>query len=296
MSTGTTVLFGDIGPRGRRRVAVATVASVLVLAWLVSVAVSRLDEQGQLDPDLWEPFTEWSVIDFLLKGLWSTLRAAGVAAVGAVVVGSLMALGRLAKGRLIRWSAGAYVELFRAMPLLLLIFFAFLVPPQFHQRIEPFWALVIGLALYNSAMIAEILRAGILSLDRGQRDAATALGMSYGQSMRLVILPQAVRRMVPAVVSQVVVLLKDTSLGYVITYEELLRRGEEVGTYYHNTLQSLVVAALAYMVVNMVLSALARRLERRRSVRSGGLPALAVARADEDVTELAAEAGPMARR
>ncbi len=283
------VLADALGPRARRRVAMATVASGLGLAAVAAVAVRRLADNGQLRSELWEPFTDWRVLRFLLLGLVATLKVAAVAMALAVVIGGAMALGRLARNRPVRWLAGSYVEGFRAVPLLLLIFFSARALPRVGVDLDAFWYLVLGLVAYNSAVLGEIFRAGILSLERGQTEAAYAVGLSYSQSMRLVVIPQAIRRMVPAMVSQLVTLLKDTSLGYVLPYEEFTRRGTILGESAKNPLQALFLVALVYIAVNLTLSRLARRLEvrQRRRYRAG---AISVAGA-EDVTALEADAG-----
>jgi glutamate transport system permease protein len=140
-------------------------------------------------------------------------------------------------------------------------------------KLSLFGFLALGLTVYNGAVLGEIFRAGILSLDRGQSEAAFAIGLGYWQAMLLVVIPQAARRMIPAIVSQLVTLLKDTSLGSVIAYEELLRRGRINGEFFHNTLQSLIVVAAMYIVVNFTLSRLARRLEirQRRRYQAGSI-------------------------
>ncbi len=162
------------------------------------------------------------------------------------------------------------MELLRATRLLLLILFASLVLPDYGIDLPLFWYAVIGLTLYNGAVMAEIFRAGILSLERGQSEAAFAIGLSYWQAMRLVVVPQAVRRMVPALINANVTLLKDTSLAYVVAYEELLRRGRIVGEFSNNPLQALIVVAVMFIIVNATLSWVARRLERRQRRRYGG--------------------------
>jgi len=267
----TTPAIGDaLGPRGRRRVAVASAVAVAVLAVALVAAVNRLHTKGQLDGDLWEPFRHWGVWRFLLfTGLRNTLRAAGVAMVLALVLGVVLALGRLSKRRPVRWLAGAYIEFFRSMPLLLLILFSFLALPKYGVDLSIYGYLVLALVVYNAAVLGEIFRAGILSLDPGQTEAANAIGLSYAQTMALVVLPQAFRRMIPAIVSQLVTLLKDTSLGFVIGYEELLRTANSTGAYYHDILQSLVVVAGVYIAVNLSLSRVAHRLEVRQRRRFG---------------------------
>ena len=261
------VLADDLGPRGRRKVAVATVLSAIALAFFVYVAIGRLNATGQLDGARWKPLTDAPVIRFLLAGLVNTLKAALTAMALALALGLVLALGRLSRNWVTRNLAGAQVEFFRGFPLLLLILFAGFGLPRYGIRWGPFWFLVAALVAYNSAILAEIFRAGILSLDRGQREAASAIGMSYWQSMMLVQVPQAVRRMVPSIIAQLVTLLKDTSLGFVITYEELLRYGRQTGEFFHNPLQALVVVALMYLIVNFTLSRVAVWLESRQHQR-----------------------------
>lgn len=273
----TAVFLGDeLGPRGKRKVRIATFVATAALLGLLGLIYVRFEQKGQFDGRLWRSFRLWSTWRFLLQGLAATVRAAAVAMAFALALGMLMALGRLARSRPVRWGAGLYVEVFRAYPLLLLILFA----PKFLREAgfdapEPFWALVLALTLYNGAILAEIVRAGILSLDRGQGEAASALGMTYWQSMGLVVLPQALRRMIPATVSQLVTLLKDTSLGALIFYDELLRRARQAGNgnLPPAPLQYLLVAGMMYLVVNLSLSRVARWLEfrQRRRYQAGAI-------------------------
>ena len=261
------VLGDELGPKGKRKVAIATVLSLAFLAFLVFGAVRRLQSTGQLDAARWRPLTELAVVRFLLGGLANTLKAALLAMALALAIGLMLALGRLARNWITRNVAGIYVEFFRAVPLLLLILFAGLGLPRMGVDWDPFWFLVLALVLYNSAVLGEIFRAGILSLDRGQGEAASAIGLSYWQAMRLVLVPQAVRRMVPSIVAQLVTLLKDSSLGFVITYDELLRRSRSTGEFFNNPLQTLVFVAGMFFIVNFALGRLANWLESRQRRR-----------------------------
>ena len=285
----TAPFIGDaLGPRGRQTTRIVTAVSAVVLIGLVAVARSRLAGKGQLDAAKWEPFTEWGVIRFFLLGVRATIEVALVSVAGAMVIGALVALARLARTRAVRWLALAYTEFFRGVPLILLVFFCALGLPQYGIRLSLFWYLAIGLIIYNGAVLGEIFRAGILSLDRGQTEAAHSLGMGYWQAMLLVVIPQAARRMVPAIVSQLVTLLKDTSLGAAIAYFELLRRARVNGEFFQNPLQSLVVAAVLYIVVNFTLGRVARRLEvrQRRRYNAG---AISVAGGGEDLALVGAQ-------
>lgn len=270
----SSILIETPGPRAQRRMRIANIVSIVVLLALAGWALWQFLQAGAFAPSLWAEFVDfeegWPL--FLLKGLLNAVRAAAVAMVLAVVVGLVAALGRLSNTRVVRAVATVYVEVFRSTPLLLLILFIFLVA-QFRgiAFINPFWGLVLGLSLYNSAVLGEIFRAGVLSLPGGQAEAASSIGMTYWQSMRLVLLPQAVRRMVPAIVAQLASLTKDTSLGYVIAYPELLRRAQSLGQSFPiNTLQAYTVVAVLYFLVIYLLSRVARHLELRQRRRYGG--------------------------
>lgn len=261
------VLADALGPRARRRVWVVSVVAGVLLLGLLFVAVKRFADRGQLDAEKWDRLTEWAVLKFLLGGLGNTLRVALIAMALAMVLAFALAMGRLALSRPIRWLSGAYIQIFRGLPVLLFILFAYNGLPKLGLDLSKAQYLILALVAYNSAVLGEVFRAGILSLDRGQGEAASAIGLSYWQGMRLVILPQALRRMVPAIVSQLVTLLKDTALGFIIGYEELLRRGQLTDIF--NPLQPLIVASAMYVVVNFAISRVARWLELRQRRRLG---------------------------
>jgi glutamate transport system permease protein len=280
-----TVLYDVQGPRARRRVLIGSAVGVVLLLALLAVVVQRLADNGQFDAELYEPFVDQPALyERLLDGLLGTLRAAAYALVLASVLGVLLAFGRLSRSPVLRLPCVGVIELFRALPLLLLILGLFLAwPVVVGSRLEPLYALVIGLTLYNGAVIAEIVRAGIVSLPRGQSEAAMSIGLDRGQTLRLVMLPQAIRIMLPALISQLVVLLKDTSLGFVISYLELLRSAQRVVQNLDNPLQLFTFVALIYIVINMSLSHLATVVERRQR-RTMGASAAAAA---QDVGESA---------
>ena len=281
------VLAEAQGPKARRRALVGSVVAAVIVAAFVVAAVRRLDANGQLESASWRPFTTWPVAKFLLGGLVNTVKVAVTAMGIALAIGGPLALARIARNRPVRWLAGLYVQFFRGLPLYILILFFGFGPID----LTPFWSLAAGLSIYNGAVLAEIFRAGILSLDRGQGEAASAIGLGYRQGMAYVVVPQAVRRMVPAIISQLVTLLKDTSLGVLVLYEELLRRSRLNAEFTQLTLPSLVVAAVLYIIVNSLLSMLATRLEARQRRRYGA------GRIDvaglEDLAVTSAKAGAM---
>ena len=269
--TTQTVLFDIPGPRARRRQRMGTFIGGLVVLALVGLALLRLGANGQLDPARWAVLFDPNsgVPQALGNALVNTLQVAAVGMVAATVLGALLAVGRLSDHRWVRVPITTVIEFFRAVPLLILILFCLLYLPTIGLDIGPFGALALGLTLYNMAVLAEIFRAGILSVDRGQREAAFALGMRKSQVMTLVLLPQAVRRMLPVLIAQLVVLLKDSSLGFIVGYFELLRQARSLVEFFNfrfgdqYTFQLYVAAAVIYIVVNLLLSALARYVERR---------------------------------
>jgi putative glutamine transport system permease protein len=212
----------------------------------------------------WAPFGHWPIWRFLLEGLLVALRIASISIVLSIIIGVLMAVGRLARPRVVRWPAAVYVEVFRATPLLLMIFFVFFGSARAGLEFGPLVSVIIALTLYNSAVVAEIVRAGIVSISRGIIEASRALGLTYLQSMRYVALPMALRRMAPGVVSQLITLFKDTSLASILSVLELSRSGRAIydNVQYNNPLEVLTVVAMLYFIPNYLLSLLAQYLER----------------------------------
>jgi len=244
-----------------------------------------------VDPDNWEWLTTGNNLRFILEGFAVNLEIAVIAMIVSLVVGLILALMSLAKIAPVAWGARIWVDVFRNLPLILLILYIALVMPKswrtawedvvpgfFPEALENgrVFAALLALVLYNGAVLAEIMRAGIQSLDRGQGEAASALGLSYAQSMRLVILPQGLRRMVPATVSQLITLNKDTTLVSIIAIQEVVRHGRIVSSsgFFGTTVQAPVLQVflfigLLFIIVNLLLSRLSRRLELREQARTG---------------------------
>lgn len=278
-----TVLYDVPGPRARRRALIGTVIATVAILGLLAVVFKRFADQGQFSMELWGPLIDPSNESFeavwrlLGKGLAATLIAAGLAIALSLVLGTLLGSIRLLVSPLARIPLVGFIELFRGLPVVITIFYVWQVLPDIGVDVGPLpgddglWYVVIALTLYNSVIIAEILRSGINSLPRGQGEAALAIGMSRGQSMRSVQLPQAFRIMLPALISQLVVVLKDTSLAAVLgLYIELLRRGNIIALNLDNPIQTLFVVGLIYILLNYALSRLATYMERRLARR--GVP------------------------
>ncbi|MFC4584619.1 amino acid ABC transporter permease [Sphaerisporangium corydalis] len=266
--SATSVLYDVPGPRARLRNNVLTLLSAIVILGIAYLLIKGLGDKGQLAAKLWTPFLQWDVWSGqIFTGLLGTLEAAALAAVLALIFGVVFGLGRLSDQAWIRVPSGAIVEFFRAIPLLLLIFFiqaGVATMSGYTIGVPAFVAVVVGLTLYNGSVLAEIFRAGVLSVPRGQSEAGYSLGLRKSGVMRLILLPQATTAMMPAIVSQMVVLLKDTALGWVIAYEELLNYGlKQIPANFGNLIPSAIVISLVYIAINLVLSYVANRLERR---------------------------------
>jgi glutamate transport system permease protein len=262
------ILGDDLGPRGRRRVAIATAISLVAIACAIGWAIKRFHDKGQLEGDLWESIFTRSTYRFLLTGLRNTLSASVVAMALALLLGALGAYGRLDHRRTTRAVSIVLIELFRATPLVLLIYFVGIAVPRYLFELSSYWYLVSALALYNGSVIAEVLRAGVLALGSGQREAALTIGFTEGQALRRVLFPQAARSMTPAIINQLVTLLKDSSLGALVllpAVDDLLRRGRQVGEFNRNPLQALMVTGVVYIAINFALSSGARWLESRQA-------------------------------
>jgi glutamate transport system permease protein len=257
-----SVLFDAPGPRTRARHRIYTAISSVILAAIVGLIIWQLWRKDQFAYKYWEPFVTPSILELLVKGLGQTLTAAAAAIVGALLWGVVFGVGKLSDHRVIRWPAWAVVEFFRAVPLLMLIIATwFYIGPQ--SGSHAYWALVIGLVLYNGAVFAEIFRAGINAVDRGQAEAAYAIGMRKTMVMRIILIPQAIKIMLPAFISQTIVALKDTSLGYAVLAPGLTYEGKIIYGTFRNTIQTALVIAAVYILVNLVLSWLATKAERR---------------------------------
>ena len=269
-----STLFDVPGPVARRRMVWVNIAAALVVAGIGVLVLLRLGSKGQLNPDLWAPFLTASPwVNYLLPGLLDTLKAAAISIVTAGIFGFVFGLGRLSGSRTVRVVSGAIVEFFRAVPVLLMMIFFYLGLGQ--MRIldpsdVPLVAVVLGLTFYNGSVFAELVRSGVHGLPRGQREAALAVGLRDSQSLRLIEIPQALIAMLPAIASQLVVILKDTALGAIITNPDLLDAARRFGSGNGNILQSLVVAALIFIVINYGLTKVADALAGRVGRHTAG--------------------------
>lgn len=275
MSATSSVLFDVPGPRALRRHRVIGIVGVVVLLALAAAVVWGL--RSQLGASAWAPLgraSTWTA--YFLPGILNTVQAAAISLVLASLLGLVLALGRMSFVPVVRIVCSVLVEFFRAVPVLMAMLFFYylmvfaapfstLVPPAAKSLV----GVVAGLTFYNGAVMAELLRAGVNSLPRGQTEAGLSVGLSLGQTRRMILLPQAISAMMPALVSQLVVIVKDTALGYIITYPELLRSATTLSSNFANIVPTFIVVAVLFILINHSLTVFAAHLESRVRSRRG---------------------------
>lgn len=259
----SNVLFDAPGPRTVARHLLYTLASAVVLAAVLGWMIWRLYDDGQFAYEKWEVFLTPKYIEVLLvDGLLETLKMAFGAILGALALGTLLGIGKLSDHRIVRWPAWLIVEFFRAVPVLLLMIFTWYML-GIEESYSSFWGVVIALTLYNGAVLAEVLRAGINAVPRGQSEAAYAIGMRKTQVMNIVLLPQAVKIMLPAIISQFIVALKDTALGRAILAPGLTAVAKQIYGGFDNRVPTMIVIAAIYIAVNLILTMIATWFQKR---------------------------------
>lgn len=266
-ATDADLLFDAPGPKGRRRILIGSVLVTLIVVALVAAALFQLGQAGQLAYPKWRYFLGQSVVGYLGRALADTLLVTVVGAALSFPLGIGLGWARMSRSTAVRTVVGGWIDTMRAIPMLLLICFFLLAVPRWGLTLSPFWMLTVPIIMCSSATTAEVFRSGVLALDRGQTEAAQALGLSGGQTMRLILAPQALRLMLPTLITQLVTILKDSSLGYVVAYLELMYAGRlltssaRVTAHLDVYLPAYVIIAVIYVLINWALSALARRVE-----------------------------------
>ncbi|MGO2936259.1 MAG: amino acid ABC transporter permease [Glutamicibacter arilaitensis] len=265
-----SILFDTPGPKAKRRILLINIVGALIAAGIVAWIIMGLAAKDQMQVSQWDDFIEGSTWEnYLLPGLWNTLKAALFGIIGSVIFGLIFGVGRLSQNKLINGFCTVIVEFFRAVPVLLMIVFfnVFFARSLALPGDTAMWAVVAALIFYNGSVVAELVRSGVHNLPKGQREAGIAIGLTRGMSLRHIEIPQALVAMLPALIGQFVVILKDSALGYIISFNELLFFARTYSSPNGNVLQALIVAAAIFILINFTLSKIAVLVSSRLSSR-----------------------------
>lgn len=269
MSRTEAALFEANGPKARRRIIIGTIISIVALVALAAWIVYRFYVKGQLEAQYWYFFAQLNVWEFIGAGLVGTIRAAIGSGAIALVMGLVLMFGRMSTIAPIRWLATTLIEFLRGTPTLLFIYFMFLVPAQLGMHISTYWMVVIPTSAYASAVLAEVYRAGVAAVPYGQKEAGLSLGFTRAQNFRYIILPQTMRIVTPALVAQLVVVVKDTTFGYVVTYPELMVNAKVIIANFSSLVPVYLVVAIIYVLVNYAISKFANWLSHHQKATVG---------------------------
>ena len=257
------MLYEEPGPKTRRVIRIATVLSLAAFAALLWIVIRRFYETGQLDSRYWSIFTRWTTWRFLGEGLITTIEAALTGSAIAFVLGFLLMRGKLRKNRLVHAVSVGLIEFTRGTPTLLLIYFFFLIVPQTGIKMSAFWKITLPCAISACGVVAEALRAGVNAVPRGQTEAALSLGLTETRLFYKVVFPQAIRFVIPSLIAELVIVLKDTTFAYVVTCADLMQNAKVLISNYDAMLSVYLVVAVIYILINYLLNKLSDRLAFR---------------------------------
>ena len=260
-------LYEAPGPRTHRRMVVGTIVSALVVLWLVYLVWRQFYVTGQFAPRYWSFFAQWPTWRFLIDGFRGTIAVAVTAGVISLVLGMLLMLGRVSENRALSAACRVVIDFFRGVPSLLLIYFFFLIVPQYGIKMPSFWMLTLPVALAAAGVLAEVFRAGVNAVPKGQVEAAYSLGLTRGKVMRRIVLPQAIHYVIPSLISQLVVVVKDTTVAYVVSYPDLMQNARVLITSYDSLVSVYLVVAIIYILINYAINQASAYVSRRMGVK-----------------------------
>lgn len=267
MSAHTTsmrdALYEAPGPRTKRLTLIGTIVSLVLVSIGLALVVRQFYVTGQLDAKYWAFFGKSSTWRYLLDGFVGTVKVAAVAAVISIVLGIVLMLGRTSSVRPVSFVSRVIIDFFRGVPSLLLIYFFYLGLPTVGVRLSSFWMITIPVSLAASGVLAEVFRAGVNAVPKGQTEAALSIGLTPGKTMFKIILPQALRIVIPSLVSQLVVVVKDTTVAYVVSYPDLMQNARVLITTNDAVVSVYLVTAVIYILVNFAINQLSIYLARR---------------------------------
>ena len=260
------ILYEPPGPKTRKRIAVATVISLIALAALLVVIVRQFYITGQLSAKYWSIFTRYTTWRFLGRGLAGTVKVALMSSVVTFAAGLVLMLGRISRSRILRGISTVLIEITRGIPTLLFIYFFFLLAPQFGLKLPAFWKITLPVSISAAGVVAEVLRSGVNAVPKGQTEAAISLGMRSGSVFFKIVFPQGFRYVIPALIAEIVIVLKDTTFAYVVNYADLMQNAKVLISNYDALLSVYLVAAVIYIIINYLLNKLSVAIAGRRKV------------------------------
>jgi glutamate transport system permease protein len=256
-------LYEAPGPRTKRLTVIGTTISLALVAVGAALIVRQFYITGQLGAAYWSFFTAWNTWRYLLEGLVGTVRVALVAAVISLVLGVLLMFGRISSFPPLAVLSRIVIDFFRGVPSLLLIYFFFLVVPQYGLQLPSFWMITLPVSLAASGVLAEVFRAGVNAVPKGQTEAALSIGLTPTKTMLRIVLPQALRIVVPSLISQLVVVVKDTTVAYVVSYPDLMQNARVLISNYDALVSMYLVVAVIYILINYATNRFSVRLAER---------------------------------
>lgn len=268
------VLYEPPGPRTKKYILIGTILSILALVVLAAAVIRQFYINGQLDAKYWSFFTKYTTWRFLGQGLVGTITVAVASGIIAFALGMLFMLGRISKYKWLCGISRALIEFTRGVPTLLLIYFFFLVVPQLGISLPAFWKIAVPVAISASGVVAEVLRSGVNAVPKGQTEAAQSLGMRWGSVFFKIVFPQALRYVVPALISELVIVLKDTTFAYVVSYADLMQNAKVLISNYDALLSIYLVVAVIYILINYVLHRLSVLLTERSTAKGTAVDSL----------------------
>ena len=254
------LLYEPPGPAARKRISVLTWFALTAFAVLTALVIRQFAVTGQLDARYWSFFARATTWRFLGEGLLTTLEAAVTGAGIAFALGFLMMRGKLRKNRPLRFISTVLIEFTRGVPTLLFIYFFFLVVPQTGWKLSAFWKITLPCAISACGVVAEALRSGVNAVPRGQTEAALSLGLTDTRLFYKVVFPQAIRFVIPSLIAELVIVLKDTTFAYIVTCADLMQNAKVLISNYDAMLSVYLVVAVLYILINYLLNKLSDRL------------------------------------
>lgn len=254
------LLYEPPGPAARKRISVLTWFALAAFAVLTALVIRQFAVTGQLDARYWSFFARATTWRFLGEGLLTTLEAAVTGAGIAFALGFLMMRGKLRKNRPLRFISTVLIEFTRGVPTLLFIYFFFLVVPQTGWKLSAFWKITLPCAISACGVVAEALRSGVNAVPRGQTEAALSLGLTDTRLFYKVVFPQAIRFVIPSLIAELVIVLKDTTFAYIVTCADLMQNAKVLISNYDAMLSVYLVVAVIYILINWLLNRLSDRM------------------------------------